>query len=255
MGQRARRLGRDPRFAVAFVAFNPIFLIYAVAGFHNDFFMLVPMLAAVACMLERRDRTAGAMVTLAVAVKFTAGLVLPFLLLGARPARRRLRLLGGAALAALPVAALALALFGAHLPNLQDQSTLLTPFSVPNVLGLLLGAGGGAPWLLRMGNALVVLAVAWLLRRRGDWLAGAGWATVALIASLAWLMPWYVVWLLPLAAVASSVRLRRVALALTVYLVLTFVPATEMFMRAHHISLMGSPVGRASTSLQIRLAG
>ncbi len=251
----ARALGRDPRYAVALVALNPIYLVYAVGGFHNDFFMLVPTLAAVVFMLERRDRAAGAMVALAVAVKFTAVLVLPFLLLGARPARRRVRLLTGAALAALPVAALTLALFGAHLPNLQDQSTLLTPFSVPNVVGLLIGAGGGAPWLLRVANALVVLAVAWLLRRRGDWLTGAGWATVALIASLAWLMPWYVVWLLPLAAVANSVRLRRVALALTVYLVLTFVPATEMFMRAHHINLMSSPVGQASTNLQIRLAG
>ena len=34
-----------PRFAVVFVALNPIYLIYAVGGFHNDFFMLVPSMA------------------------------------------------------------------------------------------------------------------------------------------------------------------------------------------------------------------
>src|SRR2546421_9902272 len=38
--QCARQLGRDPRFAVVFVALNPIFLLYEVAGFHNDSFML-----------------------------------------------------------------------------------------------------------------------------------------------------------------------------------------------------------------------
>ena len=36
----ARALGRDPRAVVAFVAFNPIYLIWALGGFHNDFFML-----------------------------------------------------------------------------------------------------------------------------------------------------------------------------------------------------------------------
>jgi hypothetical protein len=251
----ARLLGRDPRYAVVLVALNPVYLVYAVGGFHNDFFMLVPTLAAIALLLSRRDRAAGAMVALAVAVKFTAVIALPFRLLGARPGKRRVQVLIGAVLAAIPVAVLTLLLFGAHLPDLQDQSTLLTTFSIPNVVGLLIGAGGGAPWLLRVANVLLVLAVAWLLRRRGDWLTGAGWATVALVASLAWLMPWYVVWILPLAALADNVRLRRVAIALSVFLVLTFIPVDGMFMRAHHINLMGSPVGQASQRLQNRLAG
>jgi hypothetical protein len=41
----ARRLDHDPRQVVAFVALNPIYLIYAVGGFHNDFMMLVPSTA------------------------------------------------------------------------------------------------------------------------------------------------------------------------------------------------------------------
>ena len=57
--QCARQLGRDPRFAVVFVAFNPIYLIYAVGGFHNDFFMLVPSMGAISLMLARRDRAVG----------------------------------------------------------------------------------------------------------------------------------------------------------------------------------------------------
>ena len=55
--------------------------------------MLVPLTAAIACLLARRDESAGAMLMLAVAVKFSAVLLLPFLLVAARPARRRRQVL------------------------------------------------------------------------------------------------------------------------------------------------------------------
>ncbi len=71
------------------VGLNPIYLVYAVGGFHNDFFMLVPAIGAVALLLSRRDRAAGAVLMLAVAVKFTAILLLPFLLVGGGARRRR----------------------------------------------------------------------------------------------------------------------------------------------------------------------
>jgi len=251
----ARLLGRDPRFAVAFVAFNPVYLMYAVAGFHNDFFMLVPSTAAIALLLARRDRAAGAALMLAVAVKFTAVLLLPFLLIAALPPQRRLRVLSGVVLAALPMAALSFALFGFTIPNLQDQSTLLTDFSVPNIVGDLLGLGGGSPALLRVANVALVATVIYLLRRRrSDWIADAGWSTLALVVTLAWLVPWYVIWVLPLAALGTSVRLRRATVAFTVYLVLAFMPAMSMFLSAHGINPMGSSIGQASKALQKKLA-
>jgi hypothetical protein len=116
------------------------------------------------------------------------------------------------------------------------------------------GLGGGAPGLLRVANVAVVLTVALLVRRRTDWLTGAGWSTLALIASLAWLVPWYIIWLLPLAGLASSVRLRRATLVMTVFLLLAFMPVTGIIMRATGINLMSSSVGQASTSLQHKLA-
>jgi alpha-1,6-mannosyltransferase len=250
----ATLLGRDPRYAVLFVAANPIYLMYAVGGFHNDFFMLVPSTAAIVLLLSNRDRSAGAALMVAVFVKFTAILLLPFLLLAARPPKRRGHVLIGAALATVPLAAVSFALFGAHLPNLQDQSTLLTDFSIPNLVGWIVGLGGGAPVLLRVANVAVVVVVALMVRRRRDWLAGAGWSTLALIASLAWLVPWYIIWLLPLAGLASSVKLRRATLAMTVFLLLAFMPATGIFLRATGINLMSSSVGQASTSLQHKLA-
>jgi hypothetical protein len=112
------------------------------------------------------------------------------------------------------------------------------------------GIGGGTPELLRVANVVLVIAVVCLIRRKGDWLSGAGWATFALIASLAWLVPWYVTWLLPLAALGTSVRLRRTTLALTAFLVVSFVPATGIILSKHGINPMGSSVGRASKALQ-----
>ncbi len=251
----AKLLGRDPRFAIVFVALNPIYLIYAVGGFHNDFVMLVPSTAAIGLLLARRDRAAGAALMLAVAVKFTAVLLLPFLLVAAVPPQRRLRVLSGAALALVPIALMSFALFGLHVPNLQDQSTLLTDFSVPNVFGDLIGIGGGTPLLLRVANVALVVTVIYFLRRRRDWISGAGWSTLALVLSLAWLVPWYVLWVLPLAALGSSVYLRRATLVFTVYLVFAFIPFTGIWLSDHGIDLLGSSTGQASKSLQHKLAG
>jgi Glycosyltransferase family 87 len=252
--QCARQLGRDPRYVLVFVALNPIYLIYAVGGFHNDFMMLVPTMAAISFVLARRDRLAGAALVLAIAVKFTAVLLAPFLLIALATKQRRLRFVAGAALAAVPMVALSLALFGFSIPNLSDQSSLLTDFSIPNIVGLAIGIGGGTPGLLKVAIACVVLVVGYEVYRERDWLAGAGWSTFALLASLAWLVPWYVIWLLPLAALATSVNLRRTALAMTIFLILAFMPATDLYMKAHGINPLAGPAGQASRSHQHKLA-
>ncbi len=250
----ARRLGRDPRYAAVLVALNPIYLVYAVGGFHNDFFMLVPAMGAIALLLARRDRAAGAVLMIGVAVKFTAILLLPFLLVGAHTGRRRREVLTGAALAAIPLVAMSLLLFGFSLPNLSQQSTLLTPFSFTNLFGYFIGVGGGTSGVLRLASVALVVAVVLLVRRRGDWIANAGWATVALIVSLAWVMPWYVIWVLPLAALGSSVRLRRSALVLTVFLVLVFLPSSKKFWNLIGFNPLSGSAGQASVTLQSKLS-
>jgi len=248
----AALLGRDPRPVLLLVAANPIYIFYAVGGFHNDFFMLLPSTAAIALLLARRDRCAGAVLMLAVAVKFTAVLLLPFLLIAARPTERRLRVITGAVLAAIPLVAMSLLLFGLSLPNLSQQSSVITGFSVPNVLGILLGFGGTTEGLVRLLSLGAVVVVLVGLRRR-DWVAAAGWSTLALIASVTWLMPWYIVWLLPLAALGQSRRLRAAAVAFTVFLVLTFIPETSSYLSSHGINTLSSPTDQAAASLQAKL--
>jgi branched-subunit amino acid transport protein AzlD len=257
----ARQLGRDPRLPVAFVALNPIFLSYALGGFHNDLFMLVASTGAIALLLGRHDRAAGALVIVAVAIKFMALLILPFMVLAAWRDGRRLRVLTGALVAAVPLAALSLWLFGPTLPNVAQQTKVLTPFSIPNLLGLAFGVGGGTHAILRDMTIVVAVVTIYQLVRyyeRGpkrDWLAGSGWATLALIASASWLMPWYVIWLLPLAALGRSRALRGAAIALTLFLILTLGPGTTYLLDIHHISPLHTPAGRASKALEHRLVG
>ena len=55
--------------------------------------------------------------------------------------------------------------------------------------------------------AAFVVVFVWLVRRvwRGqmDWIDGAGWATAAMLVAASSLLPWYVAWLLPFAALCE----------------------------------------------------
>ena len=59
----------------------------------------------------------------------------------------------------------------------------------------------------------------WLVRRvwRGemDWIDGAGWTAVALLITASSMLPWYVAWLMPLAALCTDRRLWRASLVMT----------------------------------------
>ncbi|WP_249009397.1 glycosyltransferase family 87 protein [Conexibacter sp. DBS9H8] len=245
----ARRLGRDWRPAVLFLAANPLFLFFELAGFHNDFLMLVPSMGAVALLLDGRDRSAGAVLMLAVAVKFTTIVLLPFFLLAVLTNPRRRRLCEGAVLAAVPLGLLSVALFGWSIPNVSDQSGLVTGYSIPNLVGLALGIGGATPTLIRVMELAVGVVVLLNLRGR-DWIAGAGWAQLALMASIAWLMPWYLVWTLPLAALARSPALRTVSILMTLFLILSFLPVTSRVLNANGLNPMDTPVGRAASAFE-----
>ena len=186
---------------------------------------------------------------LAVAVKFTAVLLLPFLLLAvgrqppaaADPGRRRCS-------ERFRSSVLSVALFGlvaAEPPGSEHAADRLQhpERRRARARDRRRHAAAAADRRRRGGRTIVVLLVAGR-RRRGDWVSRAGWATLALIASLAWLMPWYLIWLAPLAALGASPALRRAMLALTAFLVLTFMPATGIYLSNHGTRPAGH-LGRA----------
>src|SRR5205807_6036806 len=130
----AQARGYDPLRAVAFVGLNPLVLVYGLGGVHNDFFMLLLLLAGVTAVTSSHAGRAGASMVGAMAVKVSAGLALPFALLGVRR-ERRTGFVAGAVAAGAGAAALSAAAFGFHGPGLDAQTTLLTPLSPPNLRG------------------------------------------------------------------------------------------------------------------------
>jgi hypothetical protein len=59
-----------------------------------------------------------------------------------------------------------------------------------------------------------------------------GWASVALLVTLSWVLPWYVLWILPLAAISASRRLRVTSMVLGVYLIVAWAPASGLLWNA-----------------------
>jgi len=222
----ARLRGVDQVKAAALVGLNPLIIVYGIGGGHNDLLMLAPMVAGIVLLLQNRGRLGAGSIVVAAAVKVTAGLMLPFALADARGrmagARRRDLLIGAGVTAGL-LAAFAFVMFGTgplHLPatieNVQSKGNWQ---SIPGFIGARLGFGSiGQPaaLLLAAGFAGVVCWLVWRVwRGELDWIAAAGWAAVALLVTAASLLPWYIAWLMPLAALGRDRRLWQVSLVLT----------------------------------------
>jgi Glycosyltransferase family 87 len=217
----ARRRGLDPAKAAAVVGLNPLVVVYGVGGAHNDLLMLAAMCAGIYGLLSHRERSGGAATVLAAGIKLTGGVLLPFALasgnvLGA-PRRRRDIALGALAAAAAILIASFLA-FGTglfHLPSTlrQSQDSAGDWHCIPGLITTRLGLGSiGHTTGLILGIAFVCVC-AWLVYRvwlgAMDWIDGAGWATLAMLASASSLQPWYFVWLLPMLALCADRRLWR----------------------------------------------
>jgi hypothetical protein len=179
---------------------------------------------------------AGAALVTASAIKASGAILFPVVLASLLRAPRALvQVLLGMAAATVVVAIASVLAFGLHVPDLSTQSSLVTSESVPNLLGLAVGAGGesaGMRTVLSGVLVLLVLGCAWLAWSRRDSITGSGWASVALLVTLSWVLPWYVLWVLPLAALSRSRRLRVTALALGVYLIIAWAPASGLLWNA-----------------------
>jgi alpha-1,6-mannosyltransferase len=225
----AGREGHSRCWTAAFVGLNPVLLALAVGGAHND--TLLMLLAGIALLLSAgvMQRPRGAAVTLAgaVGVKASAGLLLPFLVLAQRTGRERWRVALAACAGLAAVAVVGIVGFGTHafgfLDAIGEQQQLVATHSIPAETARLVGLTGTPAWwrhLFVLLFAAVLAFALWRTARGADWRSAAGWSTLALLLSTAWLLPWYAVWLLPLAAVGSDRRLRAATLLFCGYAVL-----------------------------------
>ncbi|HEX4838562.1 MAG TPA: hypothetical protein VFV03_08580 [Solirubrobacteraceae bacterium] len=274
----ARLLGRDPVAATVLVGLNPIVLVWGLGGDHNDFLMMFFVvlgfylllraraqpgaladdrdvsLAPIAAAAGPSDRAlacragAGAALVTAVAIKASAGILLPVVLAALLHSRRDLLQVAlGMLTAAVVLGTCSAVAFGPHFPDLATQSRLVTMVSLPNLLGLALGQGGETNTLRLLLSGVLLAAVAacsMLAWRRRDSLTAAGWASVALLVMLSWVLPWYVLWVLPLAALSSSRRLRTTMLLLGVYFIVAWAPLTGTVLGAIGFHPEKTSIGR-----------
>lgn len=271
----ARMMGRSAKAAAVFVGLNPVLLVLAVGGAHNDTLVLLILAAALALAARKTGmpparaggiavqtntmtgetptkatargrashsgmgdahnlRAAGAVVVVGIGVKASAGLVLPFMVLAPTAWRERERVAAWACGALLLLAIVAVVGFGTHafgfLGALGEQQQLVATHSIPAETARLVELDGVPAWWRHVflgGFALVLVLTLWRTARGAEWRAMAGWATLALLLSTAWLLPWYAIWTLPLAALADSRRLRVVTLLFCAYAILIHLPLAD----------------------------
>jgi uncharacterized membrane protein len=247
-----------------------VLLVLAVGGAHNDTLVLLSLAGGLllsAGVRERprarpRERPRAAAVALAagVGVKLTAGLVLPFLVLGQPRGRERAGVALAGALGLVAVAAIGVIGFGPHalgfLGAVGEQQQLVATHSIPAETARLFGLSGTPGWWRHLWVAafVVVLAYAlWRTARGSDWRVAAGWTTIALLCSTAWLLPWYAVWPLPLAAVCGDRRLLAGTLVVCAYAILIHLPLADPLLSPGHARSHAVNPGVAIPHLSDRL--
>ncbi|MGA2454663.1 MAG: hypothetical protein ABSG93_14195 [Solirubrobacteraceae bacterium] len=267
----AQLLGRDPVAAVAFVGLNPIVLVWGLGGDHNDFLMVFFIVLGFYLLLLAREQreagrppgvgwrgrllplslpdfAAGAAFVAAVGLKASAGVLLPIVFVGLlRAPRVLLRVVVGMVAAGAVIGVASLLAFGLHIPDLSTQSQVVSNESVPNLIGLAIGVGGETEGLRTIVTgvlAIIVLLCCRLAWRRRDSITASGWAMVALVFTLGWVLPWYVLWALPLAALSRSRRLRAAALVAGAYLIVTWAPASGRLWNEIGFHPESTPLGR-----------
>jgi hypothetical protein len=163
------------------------------------------------------------------------------------------QMLLGMLLAGVVLGAASVLTFGPHIPDLSTQGSVVTSESVPNLIGLAIGLGGESTGLRELFSGILVAFVlsccwvAWRGRRQpvapgatadiedggiSRSIMASGWSSVALLVTLSWVLPWYVLWVLPLAALSRSRRLRTAALVIGVYLIVAWAPASGLLWKA-----------------------
>jgi hypothetical protein len=220
----AASLAASPPLAAALVGWNPLLAVHLAGGGHNDALLAALMLTALWLARRRMLDAAGAAWAVAAAVKWIPLVVLALRAVEARRTGRRVSHLGFAATAAAVAGAATwryggdwLGAFGPLARNLAGQ----TSYSLPHRL-----SQAGLPEHAASGVLAFALAVGLVLLVRQAWRGRArlALAVALLLLTTPWLVAWYLVWLVALAAVDDDRLARTIALALTAYLVPQAVP-------------------------------
>jgi Glycosyltransferase family 87 len=213
----AARLARHKALSAALVGWNPLFAVHFAGGGHNDALMVACMVAALALTPRSRDRAAGALWLVAAAIKSAALVLFPLVL-----PRSRRGVWFGALAALLVITLVASVAFGdAWWSNFSGLNRREAGFSIPSRLDQLGLGEFGSAWLPK-----IVLAVggAWLFLQALRGRVRLGLAAGLLLVTSQWILPWYGLWPIGLAAAEEDGAAQLLGVALAAYLVADRVP-------------------------------
>ena len=211
----AARFASRPALAAAFVGWNPLLAVHLAGGGHNDAWVGALLLAALATQAKGVAWAFGA------AVKWIPLVLLPLQAL----ATRRRAGLGGFVVATSAIVALATWRYGFAWVDafgpLADNARETTSYALPRRLSQL-----GVPEDAAIALFALLFAVVYLVLARAAWRGRArlALASVALLACAPYVTPWYLAWVVPLAAVEEDRLARGLALAFTAYLLPQTIP-------------------------------
>lgn len=214
----AARLSPRPALAAAFAGWNPVLALHMGGGGHNDAWIALLVVGALALGAAGHRQLAGAAWAAGALLKWVPLLLLPLRAIEARRSGRRVGHLGFGVSAALLVGIATwrygLAWLEAARP-LARNAELRTRFALPSRLEQ---AGVPEDAALALVVIAFALAYAWLVREAWRGRARLGLAAGLLLLAVPYLAPWYLAWTVPLAAAEDDEPAQWLGLALSAYL-------------------------------------
>ncbi len=248
----AHHVGANGSIALWICVLNPLVLIHLMGGVHNEMLMVGLMAAGIALTFQGRHVRGVALIAVAIAVKATAGIALPFMVwVWMRHLRDKRGYRGAQAF--LLASAISLLIFGAvfgilsavagvglgWLAALAGSVKIINALSLPTVAANLIHALGSGFFpvnfypVLRItrfiGIAIIVvsLPVLWWRFRRDDraGLRGIAWSMLIVVLFAPAALPWYYSWLLAVAApLAQSRRAMAIIAGFSTWVMVIFKP-------------------------------
>ena len=236
----ARHVGANGSIALWICVLNPLVLIHLMGGVHNEMLMVGLMAAGIALTLQGRHVLGVALIAVAIAVKATAGIALPFMVwvwMRHLHANRGYR----APQAFLLATAISLVIFAAvfgiltavagvglgWLAALAGSVKIINALSLPTLAANLIHALGSGFFpvsfypVLRVtryiGIAIIAvsLPLLWWRFRRDDReaLSGIAWSMLIVVLFAPAALPWYYSWVLAVIAPLTQSRRALAAIA------------------------------------------
>ncbi|MGB3483218.1 MAG: alpha-(1-_6)-mannopyranosyltransferase A [Mycobacterium sp.] len=233
----ARHVGANGAVALWICALNPLVIIHLMGGVHNEMLMVGLMMAGIALTFAHRFVGGVALVAVAVAVKATACLALPFLVwvwMRALRDRHGYRAVSAFAIAAAGSVAIFVGVFAVMsllagvglgwLTALAGSVKIINWLTIPTAVANVTNAVGGLFFPVNFYAVLDVTRIAgiaiiavslpllwWRFRHTDrEALIGIGWAMLVVVLFVPAALPWYYTW--PL-AVISGIAQSRAAIA------------------------------------------